>query len=214
MPVSVFTPLKDWKERSKDQSADAVAGKAFGAFSQIKDAIVFPLNPPPIPELGNATGFTFRLQDRAGVGHDALVQARNQILGMAAQSKVLAGVRPEGLEDAPQLVLNIDRDKANALGLTFAGINSVLSTALGSSYVNDFPNQGRQQRVIVQADSRPPSATGRSGPFVCAQYARHHGSVLGLHDVEVEYRSGAIDSLQRLSGNETRRWRSPGPQYG
>ncbi|WP_050461921.1 efflux RND transporter permease subunit [Herbaspirillum autotrophicum] len=149
----VFTPLKDWKERSKDQSADAVAGKAFGAFSQIKDAIVFPLNPPPIPELGNATGFTFRLQDRAGVGHDALVQARNQILGMAAQSKVLAGVRPEGLEDAPQLVLNIDRDKANALGLTFAGINSVLSTALGSSYVNDFPNQGRQQRVIVQADA-------------------------------------------------------------
>lgn len=149
----VFTPLKDWAERDKSQSADAIAGKAFGAFSQIKDAIVFPLNPPPIPELGNATGFTFRLQDRAGLGHAALVQARNQILGMASQSKVLAGVRPEGLEDAPQLQLDIDRDKANALGVPFSTINSVLSTALGSSYVNDFPNQGRQQRVIVQADA-------------------------------------------------------------
>ena len=149
----VFTPLKDWSERGKEDSADAIAGKAFGVFSQIKDAIVFPLNPPPIPELGNATGFTFRLQDRAGLGHDALVAARNQILGMSGKSKVLAGVRPEGLEDAPQLQLDIDRDKANALGVTFETINSVLSTALGSSYVNDFPNQGRQQRVIVQADA-------------------------------------------------------------
>ena len=150
----VFTPLKDWSKRSAAESADAIAGQAFGAFMGIKDAIVYPLNPPPIPELGNATGFTFRLQDRAGLGHDALIAARNQMLGMAAQSKVLAGVRPEGLEDAPQLQVDIDRDKANALGVPFSTINSVLSTALGSSYVNDFPNQGRQQRVIVQADSK------------------------------------------------------------
>ena len=149
----VFTPLKDWSERGADESADAIAGKAFGVFSQIKDAIVYPLNPPPIPELGNATGFTFRLQDRAGLGHDALVAARNQLLGMAAKSKILAGVRPEGLEDAPQLELDIDRDKANALGVPFDAINSILSTALGSAYINDFPNQGRQQRVIVQADA-------------------------------------------------------------
>lgn len=149
----VFTPLKDWSERGPDQSADAIAGKAFGVFSQIKDAIVYPLNPPPIPELGNATGFTFRLQDRSGQGHAALTAARNQMLGMASQSKILAGVRPEGLEDAPQLQLDIDRDKANALGVSFNAINSALSTALGSSYVNDFPNQGRQQRVIVQADA-------------------------------------------------------------
>ncbi len=148
-----FTPLKDWKERDKDSSADAIAAQAMGAFSTIKDAIVFPLNPPPIRELGNATGFTFRLQDRAGLGHDALVAARNQMLGMAAQSEILAGVRPEGLEDAPQLQLDINRDKANALGVTFESINSVMSTLLGSSYINDFPNQGRQQRVIVQADA-------------------------------------------------------------
>ncbi|RBA25203.1 efflux RND transporter permease subunit [Herminiimonas fonticola] len=149
----VFTPFKDWSERGKEDSADAIAGRAFGALSSIKDAIVFPLNPPPIRELGNATGFTFRLQDRAGLGHDALVAARNQMLGMAAQSKILAGVRPEGLEDAPQLQLDINRDKANALGVTFESINSVMSTLLGSSYVNDFPNLGRQQRVIVQADA-------------------------------------------------------------
>ncbi|HWU98065.1 MAG TPA: efflux RND transporter permease subunit [Oxalicibacterium sp.] len=150
----VFTPFKDWSERGAGETADAIAGKAFGAFSTIKDAIVFPLNPPPIRELGNATGFTFRLQDRAGLGHNALVAARNQLLGLAAQSKVVAGVRPEGLEDAPQLQLDIDRDKANSLGVPFETINSVLSTALGSSYINDFPNQGRQQRVIVQADSQ------------------------------------------------------------
>jgi len=170
----VFTPLKDWSQRDQSQSADAVAGKAFGVFMQIKDAIVFPLNPPPIPELGNATGFTFRLQDRAGLGHNALVQARNQILGMASQSKVLAGVRPEGLEDAPQLQLDIDRDKANALGVPFETINSVLSTALGSSYVNDFPNQGRQQRVIVQAD-----ADRRLRPEDLASlYARNSGGTM------------------------------------
>ncbi|MBK4733357.1 efflux RND transporter permease subunit [Noviherbaspirillum pedocola] len=150
----VFTPLKDWKERKGDnQSVTALIGAAFGAVSQIKDAIIFPVNPPPIRELGNATGFTFRLQDRAGLGHAALLQARNQLLGMAAKSPVLAGVRPEGLEDTPQLQLDVDRDKAQALGVTFTEINSTLSNAFGSSYVNDFPNAGRMQRVIVQADS-------------------------------------------------------------
>ncbi|RJG05127.1 efflux RND transporter permease subunit [Noviherbaspirillum cavernae] len=149
----VFTPLKDWSERTPEQSASALAGQAFGAFMQIKDAIVYPLSPPPIPELGNAIGFTLRLQDRGGLGHDALLAARNQLLGMAAQSKVVQGVRPEGLEDTPQLQLDIDRDKANALGVSFAEINSTMSTALGSTYVNDFPNQGRQQRVVIQADA-------------------------------------------------------------
>lgn len=149
----VFTTLKDWSSRGADQSADAVAGRAFGAlFGGIRDAIVFPLNPPPIPELGNATGFTFRLQDRGGLGHDALMAARNQLLGMAGQSKVLKNVRPDGLEDSPQYQVDIDREKANALGVAFADINNVLSTALGSAYANDFPNYGRQQRVIVQAD--------------------------------------------------------------
>jgi multidrug efflux pump len=149
-----FVTLKDWHLRpAASQSAEAIAGRAFGALSGIRDAFIFPLSPPPIPELGTASGFTFRLQDRGGAGHDALLAARNQLLGMAAQSKLLAGVRPDGLEDAPQLQIDIDRDKASALGVSFDAINSTLSTALGSAYINDFPNRGRLQRVLVQADA-------------------------------------------------------------
>lgn len=149
-----FVTLKEWSERKGPAaSADALAGRAMGALSGVRDAFIFALNPPPIPELGNATGFTLRLQDRSGAGHEALLNARNQLLGMAGQSKVLAQVRPDGLEDAPQLQLDIDRDKASALGVSFDAINTTLSTALGSSYVNDFPNQGRLQRVVVQADA-------------------------------------------------------------
>ncbi len=149
-----FVTLKDWHLREgPGQSAQEVAGRAFGALSGIRDAFIFPLSPPPIPELGVASGFTFRLQDRGGAGRDALIAARNQLLGMASQSKLLTQVRPDGLEDAPQLQIDIDRDKASALGVSFDAINSLLSTALGSSYVNDFPNRGRLQRVVVQADA-------------------------------------------------------------
>ena len=148
----VFVPLKDWKERGPDQSADAIAGRSFGGLAHIQDAQVFALSPPPIRELGNATGITARLQDRGGLGHDALLAARNQLLGLAGKSSILTGMRPEGLEDAPQLQVDIDREKANALGVAFADITSTLGTAFGSSYVNDFANSGRQQRVIVQAD--------------------------------------------------------------
>ena len=149
-----FITLKDWDERvGAGHTAQAVAGRAFGALMGVRDAFIFPLSPPPIPELGSASGFNFRLQDRGGLGHDALLAARNQMLGMAGQSKLLTSVRPDGLEDAPQLQLDIDRDQANALGVSFDAINSVLSTALGSSYVNDFPNAGRLQRVVVQADA-------------------------------------------------------------
>ena len=149
-----FITLKDWSERGHaDQSAGALAGRAFGAFSRIRDAFVFPISPPPIPELGSASGFNFRLQDRSGAGRDALLAARGQLLGMAAKSPVLTQVRPDGLEDAPQLQIDIDRDKAGALGVSFDAINTSLSTSLGSSYINDFPNQGRLQRVVVQADA-------------------------------------------------------------
>ncbi len=155
-----FVTLKDWSERKgAGATAQAVAGRAFGAFSGIRDAFIFALSPPPIPELGTVSGFNFRLQDRGGNGHAALLAARNQLLGAAGQSQVLTGVRPDGLEDAPQLQLDIDRDKASALGVPFEAVNAVLSTALGSSYINDFPNRGRLQRVIVQSD-----APGRMQP--------------------------------------------------
>jgi multidrug efflux pump len=149
-----FVPLKDWSERKgKEHASQSLAGRAFGALMQVRDAFIFALAPPSIPELGTATGFNFRLQDRGGNGHAALVAARNQLLGLAGQSKVITGVRPDGLEDAPQLQLDIDRDKAAALGVSFDAINAALSTALGSAYVNDFPNRGRLQRVVVQADA-------------------------------------------------------------
>ncbi len=149
-----FVTLKDWSEReSSGQTAQAVAGRAFGAYSRIRDASVFPISPPPIPELGSSSGFNFRLQDRSGAGREALLAARGQLLGMAAKSPVLTQVRPDGLEDAPQLQIDIDRDKAGALGVAFDAINTSLSTLLGSSYINDFPNQGRLQRVLVQADA-------------------------------------------------------------
>lgn len=149
-----FVTLKDWSERTGPaSSAQALAGRAFGALAGIRDAFIFPLSPPPIPELGASSGFSFRLQDRAGLGHDALLSARNQLLGMAAKSKLLTQVRPDGLEDAPQVQLDIDRDKASALGVGFDAINATISTALGSAYANDFPNNGRLQRVVVQADA-------------------------------------------------------------
>jgi len=149
-----FVTLKDWDERrAPGQSAQDLARRSFGALMGVKDAFIFPLSPPPIPELGNATGFSFRLQDRGGNGRAALIAARNQLLGMASQSKLLAGVRPDGLEDAPQVRLEIDRKKASALGVGFDAINAAISTSLGSSYVNDFESQGRLQRVVVQADA-------------------------------------------------------------
>jgi multidrug efflux pump len=149
-----FTTLKPWDERkSDDMHVSAVVGRAFGYFMTIKDAFVFPLNPPPIPELGNSSGFDMRLQDRAGHGHEKLMEARNMMLGLASQSKVVVGVRPEGQEDAPQLQVDVDRDKARALGLQLADVNATLSVTFGSAYVNDFVMQGRVKRVLVQADA-------------------------------------------------------------
>ena len=150
----VFVPLKPWEERKGPQhSAQALAGRAFGVFMGVRDAFIFPLSPPPIPELGTATGFALRLQDRGGLGHEALVNARNQLMGMASKSKIITGMRPDGLEDAPQLQVDIDRDKANALGVSYEAIANVIGTQLGSAYINDFPNAGRLQRVVVQADA-------------------------------------------------------------
>lgn len=149
-----FIKLKDWKERSSpDRSANAIIGRAMGYLFSIKEAQVFAFNLPPIPELGTATGFDFYLQDRAGLGHDKLMAARNQLLGMAAQDPNLVRVRPNGMEDTPQLDVKIDYEKALAQGLSISDINSTLSTAWGSSYVNDFIDRGRVKKVYLQADA-------------------------------------------------------------
>ena len=150
----MFTSLKPWKERpGKDSHADAIAARAMGALSQIKQAFVLSLSPPSIPELGTSSGFTFKLQDRGGNGRAALLDARNQMLGGAMQSKRLANVRPEGQEDAPVLKVDIDRTKARALGLSIGDVNATLAITFGSAYANDFTREGRVLRVLLQADA-------------------------------------------------------------
>jgi multidrug efflux pump len=152
-----FVRMKDWSERpGAANRVNAIVGRAMGKFSQIKDAMVFAFAPPAVLELGNASGFDLQLQDIGGVGHDALMAARNQMLGMASKSPVLVGVRPNGQEDTPQYKITVDQQKAIALGLSVADVNKVLSTAWGSSYVNDFVDRGRVKKVYLQgsAESR------------------------------------------------------------
>jgi multidrug efflux pump len=149
-----FINLKNWDERgSAAGSVGAIAGRAMQALSRVRDATIFAFTPPSIIELGNATGFDMQLTDRGGLGHDQLMKARNQLLGMAAQNPMVMAVRPNGLEDTPQFRVDIDREKASALGVSLDDINTTLSTAWGSSYVNDFIENGRVKRVYLQADA-------------------------------------------------------------
>ncbi len=151
-----FISLKDWSERSgSENKVPAIAGRAMGAFSTIKDALVFPFNLPAIVELGTATGFDFQLIDQANLGHDKLTQARNQLLGMVAQHPdLLTQVRPNGLEDTPQFKIEIDQEKATALGVSISDINTTLGASIGGSYVNDFIDRGRVKKVYVQAENK------------------------------------------------------------
>ena len=152
--MMAFVKLKDWDLRdTPDKKVGAVAGRAYQRFAGIKDALVFAFPPPAIVELGTSNGFDFELMDRAGLGHEKLMAARNQLLGMAAQDPDLAMVRPNGLDDTPQFRVEIDREKAKALGLSLSDINSTLSTAWGSAYVNDFVEGGRVKKVYLQADA-------------------------------------------------------------
>ncbi|MGQ9427574.1 efflux RND transporter permease subunit [Gilvimarinus sp. F26214L] len=146
--------LKDWSERPDDeQSVMAIANRLNGFFMSLKDAAAFAFFPPPIQELGNSSGFDLQLVDQAGAGHDALMQARGQLLGAAAQNPKLMGVRPNGFDDVAQFKLDIDSEKATALGLNLADINQTLQTAWGSGYVNDFLDQGRIKKVYIQGDA-------------------------------------------------------------
>jgi multidrug efflux pump len=150
-----FVKLKDWKLRqSPDLKAPAVAGRAMQAFSQIRDGMAFAFSPPAVVELGQANGFDFELQDRGGLGHDKLMEARNQLLGMAMKNPKLIAVRPNGQDDSPQFKLDIDDVRAGALGVSHADINSVLATAWGSAYVNDFIQNGRVKKVYLQSEAR------------------------------------------------------------
>ncbi len=149
-----FVKLRDWKLRERpDLKVAAIAGRAMRAFSQIRNATVIAFAPPPVVELGMATGFDLQLQDRGGVGHEALMTARNQLLGMAFQDDRLTRVRPNCLEDVPQYRVDVDWEKAGALGIPISAIHNTISAAFGSAYVNDFIQGGRVKRVFVQADA-------------------------------------------------------------
>ncbi len=148
-----FVKLKDWKDRDADQGAMPITGRAMAALGGIKDAFIFAFPPPAMPELGIGSGYTFFLKDTSGAGHQALLEARNQLLGMAGQSKLLANVRPNGQEDTPQLRIDIDVGKASALGLSLEAVNTTLAAAWGSSYIDDFIDRGRVKRVYVQSDA-------------------------------------------------------------
>jgi HAE1 family hydrophobic/amphiphilic exporter-1/multidrug efflux pump len=149
-----FVNLKPWDDRKGgDHKASAIVGRAMGAFSGFRDGMIFALIPPAVQELGNATGFDFQLIDTGAIGHDRLLAARNQLLGMASKDPRVAGVRPNALDDRPQLKIDVDEDKAQALGLNLADINNTISAAWGSAYINDFIDRGRVKRVYVQADA-------------------------------------------------------------
>jgi multidrug efflux pump len=151
--AQAFVTLKDWSERGPNDSAAAIVDDINRTLSQIRDAKISALQPPPIDNLGNSSGFSFRLQDRGQKGYAQLMQATTTLLAAANKSPILQNVFVEGLPQSPQIKLAIDRERAGAHGVTFEDINNTISTNLGSAYVNDFPNQGRMQRVIVQSDA-------------------------------------------------------------
>ena len=165
-----FAKLKDWKLRERpDLKVGAIAGRAMRSFSQIKEAMVFAFPPPAVMELGNATGFDFQLQDRGGLGHERLMEARNQLLGMAAKDPRLIRVRPNGMEDVPEYRITVDWEKAGALGVSITSIHNTIASAFGSAYVNDFIQAGRVKRVFVQADAP------QAGTVQCLSVHQHLG---------------------------------------
>ena len=149
-----FGRLRDWEERQKPElKSKAVAGRAMGMVSQIKEALIYVFPPPAVMELGNATGFNFQLLDRGGIGHQKLLEARNTLLGMAAQDHRLQRVRPNGMEDTAEYHVDIDWDKAGALGVPITSIHSTVAATFGGTYINDFVQGGRVKKVYLQADA-------------------------------------------------------------
>ena len=185
----VFVTLKDWSERGDNDTVAAISERVNMQLFALKDATSFALSPPPIEGFGTSSGFSFRLQDREGLGQAALQKASEQLLAKAAESGVVTGVRPEGLPDSAQVVLVIDREKANTFGVTFSDINNTITANLGSSYINDYPNAGRMQRVIVQAEGR---ARMQSEDLMKLNVRNSSGGMVPLSSFAIaEWRKGA-----------------------
>ncbi|MDU6242422.1 MAG: efflux RND transporter permease subunit, partial [Bradyrhizobium sp.] len=224
--AQAFISLKDWSERGKQDSAAALVADINRDLASLRDAKITALQPPPIDNLGNSSGFSFRLQDRGQKGYAALTAAADQLIAAANASPVLQKVYIEGLPQGPQVNLMIDREKAGAFGVTFEDINNTISTNLGSTYVNDFPNRGRMQRVVVQADriSRMnaddilnysvKNARGQPVPFssfATIQWAKGPSQIAGFNyypairisgEARAGYTSGdALNEMERLAAN-------------
>jgi multidrug efflux pump len=224
--AQAFITLKDWSERGpKDSAAAIVTDINRDLSSSIRDAKIAALQPPPIDNLGNSSGFSFRLQDRGQKGYPALMRAADQLIAEANASSVLQKVYVEGLPEAGVVNLVVDREKAGAFGVTFEDINNTISTNLGSNYINDFPNRGRMQRVVVQADARDRMRTedilnynvknsrGQLVPFssfTTVEWARGPTQIAGFNyypavrisgEAKPGFTSGdAIAEMERLSG--------------
>jgi multidrug efflux pump len=195
----VFTRLKDWSERTEpNESVQAIIGRAFGRFMQIPDALIFAINPPPIPELGAVGGFDFRLQDRSGQGRDALLKVRDEALNKARADARLSGIRGEGQGPSPQLYLDIDRDKAQALQISIAELNDTLSAAIGVSYINDFERNGRILRVQMQAD-----AELRRTPqdLLALPIRNQRDEIVALAEIAAPRWTTTLPKLDRYNGN-------------
>ncbi len=194
----VFVRLKDWDTRtSPDSSSTALVRRANMTLFRIKQAMIFAINPPSIPELAAAGGFDFRLQDRGGLGREKLLEARNMALGLAAQNPVLAGVRPEGQEPGPQLMLDIDRVKAESMGVSIADLNDTLQSMLGVAYINDFTREGRILRVQMQAE-----ADLRSDPRdILRLFVRNNkGEMVSLSELVTPRWTSGSPKLDRYNG--------------
>ena len=194
-----FVRLKDWDERKDANSlAGPVIRRANMGFFQIKQAFMFATNVPPIPELGAIGGFDFRLQDRSGIGRDKLMEARNMALGLAAKNPALAGVRPEGQEPGPQLMLDIDQAKAQALSIDMASLNDTLQSALGVSYINDFVRQGRILRVQMQAEA---NLRSRPEDILQLPVKNSRGEMVPLAEIATSRWVVGLPKLDRYNGN-------------
>ncbi|QXH44445.1 multidrug efflux RND transporter permease subunit [Pseudomonas xanthosomatis] len=219
-----FPTFKDWSQRGPEQSADAEVQAINARFAAHGDGSIMAVNPPPIDGLGNAGGFALRLLDRGGLGREALLAARDQLLGAANGNPVILYAMMEGLAEAPQLRVQVDREKARALGVSFESFNSTLATAFGSAVINDFTNAGRQQRVVVQAEQAErmtpesvlrlyaPNASGEQVPFSAfvttrweegpVQIVRYNGypSIRIAGDAAPGYSTGqAMAEMERLA---------------
>jgi len=210
-----FILLKDWDERKSPKlGVQALQGRAYGALSQIKDAMAFAFSPPPVDSLGTSAGFDIYLKDNNGQGHDALTAARNQFLGMASKDKLLANVRPNGQEDAPQFHLDIDAQKATSLGLSMNDVDTTLAVAWGGRYIDDFIDRGRVKHVIVQADAPFRMVPEDFGRWYVRNAQGHMVSTSSFSSSHWEYGSPRLERFNGVSAIDINGEAAPGVSSG